>query len=64
MMKNNHITIPGFYDKVENLSDEERTEMAKAPFSLENYKSALDIDDIYGEKGYTTNERNSIQTNT
>jgi acetylornithine deacetylase/succinyl-diaminopimelate desuccinylase-like protein len=59
--ENNHITIPGFYDKVENLSDEERAEMAKAPFSLEDYKKALDIDAVYGEKGYTTNERNSIR---
>jgi acetylornithine deacetylase/succinyl-diaminopimelate desuccinylase-like protein len=59
--ENNHITIPGFYDKVEELSTEERAEMAKAPFSLENYKKALDIDAVYGEKGYTTNERNSIR---
>ncbi len=59
--ENNHITIPGFYDKVENLSDAERSEMAKAPFSLENYKNALDIDAVYGEKGYTTNERNAIR---
>lgn len=59
--ENNHITIPGFYDKVENLSREERDEMGKAPFSLENYKKALDINDVYGEKGYTTNERNSIR---
>ena len=59
--ENNHITIPGFYDKVENLSREERDEMAKAPFSLENYKKALDIEEVYGEKGYTTNERNSIR---
>ncbi|MEZ4797280.1 MAG: dipeptidase [Flavobacteriaceae bacterium] len=59
--ENNHITIPGFYDKVEELSKEERAEMAKAPFSLENYKKALDIEDVYGEKGYTTNERNSIR---
>ena len=59
--ENNHITIPGFYDKVEELSSEERAEMAKAPFSLDQYKSALDIDEIYGEKGYTTNERNSIR---
>jgi acetylornithine deacetylase/succinyl-diaminopimelate desuccinylase-like protein len=59
--ENNHITIPGFYDKVENLSDEERAEMAKAPFSLEDYKKALDIDAVYGEEGYTTNERNSIR---
>ncbi len=59
--ENNHITIPGFYDAVENLSAEERTEMAKAPFSLNAYKKALDIDAVYGEKGYTTNERNSIR---
>ena len=59
--ENNHITIPGFYDKVETLSEEERAEMAKAPFSLDNYKAALDIDAVYGEKGYTTNERNSIR---
>jgi acetylornithine deacetylase/succinyl-diaminopimelate desuccinylase-like protein len=59
--ENNHITIPGFYDKVENLSDAERAEMAKAPFSLEAYKNALLLNDVYGEKGYTTNERNSIR---
>ncbi len=59
--ENNHITIPGFYDTVETLSAEERAEMAKAPFSLENYKKALDIDAVYGEEGYSTNERNSIR---
>ncbi len=59
--ENNHITIPGFYDKVEELSSEERAEMAKAPFSLDQYKSALDIDEVYGEIGFTTNERNSIR---
>lgn len=59
--ENNHITIPGFYDKVEELSKEERAEMAKAPFNLENYKKALDIDAVYGEAGYTTNERNAIR---
>ncbi|MCH4551752.1 dipeptidase [Aestuariibaculum lutulentum] len=59
--ENNHITIPGFYDKVEELSQDERAEMAKAPFSLDDYKKALDIDDVYGEAGYTTNERNSIR---
>ena len=59
--ENNHITIPGFYDKVEELSKEERAQMAKAPFSLEAYKAALDIQEVYGEKGYTTNERNSIR---
>lgn len=59
--ENNHITIPGFYDNVEELSLEERAEMAKAPFILENYKKALAIDDVYGETGYVTNERNSIR---
>ncbi|MGV6829208.1 MAG: dipeptidase, partial [Flavobacteriales bacterium] len=59
--ENNHITIPGFYNKVEELSKTERTKMAEAPFNLEDYKKALEIDDVYGEKGYTTNERNSIR---
>ncbi|RZS99714.1 dipeptidase [Aquimarina brevivitae] len=59
--ENNHITIPGFYDKVEELSDQERAAMAEAPFSLEAYKKALAIDAVYGETGYTTNERNSIR---
>jgi acetylornithine deacetylase/succinyl-diaminopimelate desuccinylase-like protein len=59
--ENNHITIPGFYDNVEELSLKERAEMAKAPFSLDNYKKALDIEEVFGEKGYTTNERNSIR---
>ena len=59
--ENNRVTIPGFYDKVEELSKEEREKMAKAPFSLENYKNALDIDDIYGETGFSTNERTSIR---
>ena len=59
--ENNHITIPGFYDKVKELSADERAEMAKAPFSLENYKKALDIEAVYGETDYTTNERNSIR---
>lgn len=59
--ENNHITIPGFYDNVINATPEEREEMAKAPFSLEAYQKALDIGEVYGEKGYTTNERNSIR---
>ncbi len=59
--EDNQITIPGFYDNVEELSTEERAEMAKAPFNLDNYKKALDINAVYGEKGYTTNERNAIR---
>jgi acetylornithine deacetylase/succinyl-diaminopimelate desuccinylase-like protein len=59
--ENNHITIPGFYDKVVDLTDEERAEMAKAPFSLEKYCKALDIADVMGEAGYSTMERGSIR---
>ena len=58
---NNHITIPAFYDKVEELSISEREEMAKAPFNLDDYKNALDIDAVHGETGYSTNERTSIR---
>lgn len=59
--ENNHITIPGFYDKVLNLSDAEREEMNKAPFNLEAYKKDLDIEDVWGEKGYSTLERTGIR---
>lgn len=59
--ENNRVTIPHFYDKVQKLSTEERTEMAKAPFSLENYKKALNINDIHGETGFSTNERASVR---
>ncbi len=59
--ENNHITIPGFYDHVENLSDEERSKMAEAPFSIEEYKEKLDIKDVHGEEGYSTLERGSIR---
>lgn len=59
--ENNCITIPGFYDKVVELSDEERAEMAKAPFSLEKYCDALDIREVHGETGYSTPERGSIR---
>lgn len=59
--ENNHITIPGFYDNVDELSAEERAEMAKAPFDLEKYKRALDLGDIHGEAGYSTLERTSIR---
>ena len=59
--ENNRITIPGFYDKVIELSQEERTEMAKAPFDLEKYKQSIGLSDIHGETGYSTNERTSIR---
>ncbi len=57
----NRITIPGFYDKVIEATPEERTEMAKAPFSLDDYRKALDIEAVYGETGFTTLERTSIR---
>lgn len=59
--ENNHITIPGFYADVVELSLEERAEMAKAPYNEDNYKKALNIGAVYGEKGYTTPERGSIR---
>ena len=55
--ENNRIAIPGFYDDVMELSAEERAEMAKAPFDIEEYKKDLDIKEVWGEKGYSTNER-------
>ena len=59
--ENNHITVNGFYDSVEELSAEDRAELNKAPFDLNEYKKALDIEDVYGEKGYTTTERTGIR---
>lgn len=58
---NGSITIPGFYDKVRNLTDAERKAFNEAPFSLDDYKSALDIDDVAGENGFTTIERTGIR---
>jgi acetylornithine deacetylase/succinyl-diaminopimelate desuccinylase-like protein len=59
--ENGHITVPGFYDDVLEVSDEERALMAKAPYSEEAYKKALDVEALYGEKGFTTNERTGIR---
>lgn len=59
--ENNHITIPGFYDDVIVSSQEEREEMAKAPFDLEDYKASIDVKEVFGEKGYTTIERTGIR---
>jgi acetylornithine deacetylase/succinyl-diaminopimelate desuccinylase-like protein len=55
------INIPGFYDDVEIVTDQQRAEMAKAPFDLVDYQNDLEIATVHGEKGYTTNERNSIR---
>lgn len=59
--ENYHITIPEFYKNVNELSAEDRAEMNKAPFSLDAYKKDLDIDDVMGEKGFTTMERTGIR---
>lgn len=59
--ENNKVTIPGFYDDVLDVSDQERKEMGKAPFDLEAYKKALDVEEVNGEKGYTTMERTGIR---
>jgi acetylornithine deacetylase/succinyl-diaminopimelate desuccinylase-like protein len=59
--ENNHITIPGFYDDVLEVPQKEREMMAKAPFEVEEYKKAIDIRDVHGEKGYSTNERTGIR---
>ena len=57
----NHIIIPDFYENVVELSDIERKEIARAPFSLNKYKDALDLSDVHGENGYTTMERTGIR---
>lgn len=59
--ENNRVTIPGFYDDVLETSEDERKEMAKAPFDLENYKKELDIEDVDGESGFSTIERTGIR---
>jgi len=59
--ENNHITIPGFYDKVQVLPEEERTELNKAPFNLDDYKNEIGIQEVAGEKGFTTIERTGIR---
>ncbi len=59
--ENNKITIPGFYDDVLESSDEERAEMAKAPFNIEEYKQSIGVEEVAGEKGYSTIERTGIR---
>ena len=59
--ENNHITIPDFYDDVIVASEEERQEMAKAPFNENEYKQDLGVKELWGEKGYATNERTGIR---
>ncbi len=59
--ENGHITIPGFYDDVLEVSVEERTMLAKAPFNLENYKKEIGVEEVFGEAGFSTTERTGIR---
>ncbi|MDR0559210.1 MAG: dipeptidase [Prevotellaceae bacterium] len=59
--ENRHVTVEGFYDDVEEIGVEERRELAKSPFSVDDYKNALNINQVWGEIGYTTNERTGIR---
>lgn len=59
--ENNHITIPGFYDDVLEVSAQDRDDMAKTPFDLAEYKKDLNIGDVWGEKGFSTIERTGIR---
>lgn len=59
--ENNHVTIPGFYDDVVQATKEERELMARAPYNEEEYKKDLGVKELWGEKGYTTNERTGIR---
>lgn len=59
--ENNHITIPGFYDDVLNVPDEERKMLAEAPYNEAEYKTDLGITELWGEKGFSTNERTGIR---
>ena len=59
--ENNHVTIPGFYDDVVVSTDEERKLMAEAPYNEEEYKKDLGVKELWGEKGFVTNERTGIR---
>jgi acetylornithine deacetylase/succinyl-diaminopimelate desuccinylase-like protein len=59
--ENNHITIPGFYDQVLEVSPADREAMAQTPFNLEEYKTDLAVGDVWGEKGFSTIERTGIR---
>ena len=59
--ENGRVTVPGYYDKVVELSRKDRAMLAKAPFDMDEYKEFLDIRAVRGEKGYTTLERTGIR---
>lgn len=55
------ITVPGFYDDVEEVPQAERDMIAHIPFDEEKYKAAIGVKELFGEKGYSTLERNSCR---
>ena len=59
--ENNHVTIPGFYDDVVESTDEERKLMALAPYDEKEFKDDLGVKELWGEKGYSSNERTGIR---
>ena len=59
--ENGHITVKGFYDDVVELNAEERAMLARAPFDQKEFNEFLDIDEVTGEKGYSTSERIGIR---
>jgi acetylornithine deacetylase/succinyl-diaminopimelate desuccinylase-like protein len=59
--ENGHITIPGFYDNVEELTPAARAELAKAPFDEADFEASIGLPVAYGEAGYSTPERTSIR---
>lgn len=59
--ENNHITIPGFYDDVIEATKEERELMARAPYNEKEYMDDLGVKALWGEKGFSTNERTGIR---
>ena len=57
----NKITIPGFYQEVQQLNKDQRDEISRIPFDITDYKNALDLKDVMGEEGFSTIERTSIR---
>lgn len=55
------IQVPGFYDDVDDIPEEERKMVAEIPFDLEKYKKSIDVEELFGEKGYSTIERNGFR---
>ncbi len=59
--KDGKINIPDFYKNVLNVSAEERSEINRAPFDLNEFRKSIDIEEEFGEEGYTTTERTGIR---